>query len=701
MKRLIVTVLVIFLVLQLSAAGGKKRGVDSLKFPPLNPLKLPAVANIQTANGIQLRLIRDDQLPLVDLEIMVRGGSAYDPAQLPGLADATAQLLRIGGAGDLASDQFDQLLDSNGIDLSVYASNDYFRISLSCLRENLDTALAALARMLTAPRFAEDKLVEIKTQMGSAISRRNDEPNGIISREFSRLIYGDDSPFGWVQEYDQVEAISPAVVGECYKRFFAPGNMLAGCVGPLEINELKQLVEKYLGAWQAQATVPAYPQVKEKSHDFKVALANKANLNQSYIAIGHLGVRYDLPEQAKIMVFNQIFSQGFDSRLFNRVRSKMGLTYGVGGSIGTPYLYPGTVTYDTFTKSETTVDAIKAIFDEIAIIQKSKVGQSELDAAKEYFLNSFVFRYSTPEQILFNELNREFYGLPQGYLDKLLSDLKKVNADDVQAVANRYLNPNNMIILVVANEKDVAAKLPELGKIKKIDIAIKPATPKEKIPPATAETLKQGKTLLGAALKKNYGGYGKLKSLVVEAETSLTLPQGTMMVKSKNSNLFPDKIRQEMTLPFGKMEVIIDGNHGVQKMMNREQPLPEEEIKKDRFGDLYELVSNPDKFSVQYLKEENLNGQVYDVLYIFDAEKRWVKFFVNRKSGLIEMEEKQNNLMGQEGVYRTVNSDFKTVGGIAFAYKSETFLKEKKVMSTVIKNIQPNVALDPAQFKIK
>lgn len=700
MKKTTALALILFFGL-MAAAATEKRGFEKISYPELKAIDLPAPQAAATANGLRLRLLRDDKLPVVSLEILVRGGSAYDPADQVGLADVTAELLRIGGAAEFSSEQLDQLLDARGIEVAISSASDYFTISLSCLQENFPEAIALLAKMLRQPRFAADKLDEVKVKLASAISRRNDSPDGIRDREFNRLSYGAGSPFGAVMEYDHLENITLEDVRSCHQKYFAAANLLAGLVGPLEMAEILQVFEKNFGDWPAKADIAPYPQVQEPVHDFKVAFAEKANLNQSYVSIGQLGVKEDAAEKARILVFNAIFSQGFDSRLFVRVRSKMGLTYGVGGGIFTQYWRPGQTYFTTFTKSNTTILAIKAIFEEMDIIRKVRVGEKELLAAKDYFINSFVFKFSSPERIMGSELQREFYGLPADYQRNLLANIKQVTAEDVLQAANRYLDPEKMIMVVVGKEKDLDGKLGDLGPVKAIDITIPPPTVKEKIAAATPETLLRGRKLLQKIFKENYSGYAKLKSARFTGSAEIVTPQGTMALKTVETALYPDKFHREIALPFGKIEIITNGGKGVQRMMGKEEPLPAEEMKKGHFGEPQDVFTNLDKYDFQYLREEKLNGKIFDIVYASGAEGRWIKFFIDRASGLIEMDEKLEDLMGQKGVYRQVYSAFKKMDGIAFPMKAEMFLKDKKVMTAAISDIVLNIDVDEGLFAIK
>jgi zinc protease len=697
----IITAALLFSPVSPAYAKSKKRGLDKLKFPPLNEIKLPEIQKAETGNGIKLRLIKDDKLPLVTVRAILKGGDAYDPASKVGLIDITAQLLRIGGTKEHKPEELDKILDANGISISFSSDNDSFSISLSCLEENFDQALALLAKMVREPAFDEEKLDEIKTKMGTSISRRNDEPSSINRREFRKLIYGAASPFAAQLEYEHLDNISRKDILTVHRTFFTSGNLLVGVVGPLEIGRVKELFEKHLGTWKTQTRIPPYPKVKAPAHDFKVAIAEKSSLNQSYLSIGHLGIRENLEEKAKIKVFNSIFSQGFASRLMNKIRARMGLTYGVGGGINTQELYPGTTSFSTFTKCESTIEAIKAIQAEIDLIRKEKVTEKELQNAKNYFLNSFVFEYRSPSRILMNSLRKEFYGIPANADEKLQEDIKKVSADDVLEIAKKYLHPEKMIILVVSNEKKIKGKLSDLGKVKKVDISIKPPAMKEKIPPATPESLAKGQKLIDALAAGKYKGYKSLKSLESTVNAKMTMQGRTFEMALKTSIIHPDKFHTEVSVMGMKMYRIINGKKGVMNQMGQKRPIPEKDIEKGVFGDFYDVFNAKDKYKFQYLKEEQIDGKTFDIIYIFDADKNWVKFFVNRETGLIEMQEKIEEVPGQTGVGRRVSSDFKTIRGIPFAFKSVTTIKDKPVREIMVKEIKVNPGIDPSLFKIE
>jgi zinc protease len=375
----------------------KKRKVDSLKFPALKNFNIPVIQKAESKNGIKIRLIKTDKLPLVNIVAIIKGGSVYDPTRKIGLADMTSQILRIGGVAEMDGEKVDAYLDSNGITISINTTLENFTIYMSCLDEKLEQAFEILSKILKTPGFDKKKLEEIKTQFASSVQRRNDNPQPILSREFDKVVYGENTPFSSVLEYEHIDNITMQDIKNEYKRFFAPNNILMGVSGPVNLKIVNELINKYLGDWNTRAMIPEYPKVKKPVNDFKIAIANKDNLNQNYISIGNMGFSMDKKSEAAIKVFNSIFSQGMDSRLFNKVRTKLGLTYGISGAIVQNEWYPGKVYYSTFTKSESTIPVIKAIFEEIDRIKKERVSDEELKNAKDYFLNSYVFKFSSPE----------------------------------------------------------------------------------------------------------------------------------------------------------------------------------------------------------------------------------------------------------------------------------------------------------------
>lgn len=704
MKRLISAFMVIA-VLLLSAAdlsAKKKKPYDKFKYPKLNAAKLPSIEKGKTANGIRIRTIKSDKLPVVTVYALVKGGDLFDPADKVGLASLTAQMLKIGGTKDYTPEKLDKVLDENAISINISSSDTYFIISVSSLKERMDKAVEILGSMLKSPTFKAEKLKELKSQYESGISRRNDQAPAIRDREFKKLVYG-KTPYAAEMEYEHLDNIEVIDIAKCAGRFFGPSNTLMGAIGPVTVDEVKAVVEKHLGNWNSSASAPTrFPEVKEIKHDFKVGFTNKDSLNQSYIALGHLGPKREFKELAAINVFNSIFAQGFNSRMMQKVRTEMGLTYGIGGGIFPAVFYRGRTLVSTFTKCESTLPAINAMLGVIDDIRKREVTPKELADAKNYFINSNVFKNSTPSKLLLNSLLNEFHEKDPSEDKKLIENIRKVTAADVLRVAKEYLKPEQLVIYVVGKEKLIKGKLSDIGKVKKIDISIKPPALKEKIPAATAATIKKGTELFTNLFNKKYKGYKKMRSIETVTDSQMKFRGMNLAMKQRTVRLFPDKQYVNVAVMGMKTEVIINGKKGIVKNpMGKTQALPEKDIEKGKFGDLYHICHNMKNYKFQYLWEKEVEGKKYDVVYVFNDAKKWVKFYIDKATGYIGITEKISDNPMMSGITKIFTSEYKVYRNVPVAMKSVTFVKGKQVGSSKSIKVVVNGKVKKSLFVIK
>jgi zinc protease len=171
---------------------------------------------------------------------------------------------------------------------------------------------------------------------------------------------------------------------------------------------------------------------------------------------------------------NEVFSGGFGSRVFQSVRTRLGLAYSVGGGFGAQYDHPGLFVVEAATKSASTVDATKAMLDEIERLKTVPPTEAEMRSAKDQVLNSFIFNYDTPEKTLNEQVVLALYGYPSDYLEKYKAAIEKVTSADVSRVANKYIDLKKLAIVIVGNQSEFGKPLSQLGPVKTLDIAIPP-----------------------------------------------------------------------------------------------------------------------------------------------------------------------------------------------------------------------------------
>jgi zinc protease len=169
---------------------------------------------------------------------------------------------------------------------------------------------------------------------------------------------------------------------------------------------------------------------------------------------------------------NEVFSGGFGSRVVQQVRTKLGLAYEVGGRFGAAYDHPGLFAVFAGTKSESSVPATKAILDEIRGLRTRPPTETELRRAKDDLLNSFIFQYDSPEKVLNEQVTLAVYGYPADFLERYRAGVEKVTSADVARVAQKYVQPEKLAIVVVGNTPEIQPPLDSLGKVTVLDITI-------------------------------------------------------------------------------------------------------------------------------------------------------------------------------------------------------------------------------------
>jgi len=233
-----------------------------LKYPPLKPIKIPEVATLTLPNGIKLYLLENHELPLVRGTALVRTGNLFDPADKVGLATMTGMVMRTGGTKDKTGDQLDEQLENIAASVETGIDESFGSASFSCLKENADEVIGVFHDVLTSPEFRQEKIDLAKNELRSSISRRNDDPHGIVEREFTEIAYGKNTPYGWRLEYATVDRIQRDDIVHFYQRYFFPANIMLAVMGDFSAADMKAKLEKRFADWTVtQPTVPPFPAV--------------------------------------------------------------------------------------------------------------------------------------------------------------------------------------------------------------------------------------------------------------------------------------------------------------------------------------------------------------------------------------------------------------------------------------------------------
>jgi zinc protease len=446
---------------------------QQIPIPTLHPFHPQEPKRIQLPNGMVIFLQEDHELPLVDGIARIRGGSRAEPANKVGLVDIYGEVWRTGGTKTQTGDQLDDFLEIRAAKVETNSGADSTTISWSCLKGDFNDLFKIFADLLREPEFRDDKVDLAQKEEFDSISRRNDEIGGIASRESVKLAYGAQNPYARFPEYATVAAVTRQDLLDWHHAHVHPNNIILGVVGDFDSAAMEAKLRQAFGSW------PKGPVLKKDEIQFQPAkpgyyLVPKEDVNQSAIRMSQLGTTRDNPDYYAIEVFNEAFGGGFSSRLFRDLRTGKGLAYAVGGGIGTAFDHPGILRLSMGTKSQSTVEAIQGLYQEIDDLAKQPISEDEIKRAKDSILNSFVFNFDSPEKVLRERMAYEFYGYPADFLERYRSGIEKVQPSDVARAAGKYLHKEKLAVLVVGNTSEFDKPLSSLGPVTNVDITIPP-----------------------------------------------------------------------------------------------------------------------------------------------------------------------------------------------------------------------------------
>ncbi len=446
-----------------NAIAQSPRSYQDLTFPPLSEIQIPPYERYQLDNGMVVYLMEDHQLPLISGNALIRTGSRLEPGDKVGLAEMTGALMRTGGTQQNSPAELNEQLEQRAAEVETSIGTASGNATFNALSDDLEAVFPLFAQIIREPAFDPKQLELVKTQQRGEIARRNDNPGDIASREFRKLIYGETSPYARTTEYETLDNINREDVIAYYQQYVRPDQIILGIVGDFDAKQMKALIQKEFGDWQpptqpAKITVP--PAAQKYSEG--VFFVDLPQVTQSNILLGHLGGKFDNPDYPALSVLNEVIN-GFGGRLFNEVRSRQGLAYSVYGLWNAAYDYPGVFFAGGQTRSPATVPLIQSLLKEIEHIKTTPISSEELTRAKESIVNSFVFKFENPSQTLNRLMTYEYYDYPQDFIFQYQQGVKATTVEDVQRVAQKYLQSDRLVMLVVGNTKEIEPSLADLG----------------------------------------------------------------------------------------------------------------------------------------------------------------------------------------------------------------------------------------------
>lgn len=478
MKRLIVITVTISMVFAIGYIHAQEKTspgskiIAGLEYPQLK-WDVPEVGREITRtvleNGMILYLMEDHELPLISARALIRAGSIYDSKEDMAIASITGSVMRTGGTRSFTADSLNALLEFIAGSVESGIGTESGSVSMSVMSRDLDTGLKIFYEVLRYPAFDTAKISLQKSQIKESIRRRNDRPGSIISREFAHLIYG-DHPYGRILEWENVKDTGREDLLAYHEKYFHPNNIMIAFAGDFKTKELVRKIKKLFGEWpRAEIDFPPIPDV---DYSFKpgVFVINK-EISQANVRVGHLGVKRDNADKYAVALMNFILGGGsFSSRLTIKVRSDEGLAYSVRSRFPTDSRDLGLFYAYSQTKTTTAHRVLEIYLEEFEKIRQELPSEAELETARDSYINNFVFQFDSPGEVVNRLMSLEFDDYPPDYYQEYLNNIRAVTLDDIKRVADKYLKPESMSVMVLADTSAVVGSLSDFGDVTYLEL---------------------------------------------------------------------------------------------------------------------------------------------------------------------------------------------------------------------------------------
>jgi zinc protease len=415
-------------------------------------------------DGAVLLVSEQHQLPMVTMTIAFDAGARRDPEGKGGLAALTASSLTL-GTRELSTAEFNQKVDFMGSSVSVGAGPDYAQASFTSLKKYEDQTLALLASALTEPALSDAEITRKRDEQVAGIKAEEEQPEYVAGVTFHRTLYG-NAPYGHPTggTAESVAKLTPEDVRDFYRTHYKIGSAVIAVVGDVNADEIKAKLEKAFDAIKGTVPPQAEPPAPSVPAGIHPTLVDRSVV-QATIILGSGGIARSNPDYYRLQVMNYILGGGgFASRLMKIVRSKNGLAYGISSGFDAGK-FPGSFAVNTQTKNKSTNEALRLIIEQLRNMQEHPVSDAELAAAKKYLIGSFPLKLDRQSSIASFILQVELYGLGLDYAEQYPKLIAAVTKEDIQRVAQKYLHPDALLLVAVANQSEAAIKVSDLKSI--------------------------------------------------------------------------------------------------------------------------------------------------------------------------------------------------------------------------------------------
>jgi len=689
------------------AADDAKWNPANVPTPPLRPIATVTPKRVALANGIVIYLLEDHTLPIVRGIAYAKGTPLWVERGKVGLGPITGEVMRSGGTAKHPGDALDDRLASIGAAVETsYDGREMANASFHCLADNTNEVVGLWAEIMREPAFPDTKIELSRVGLRRQIASRNDDMSDVLFRVMRQAVYGKDNIWYWSREpeYATIEAVTRQDCIGLHRKLFEPSRMVLALYGDFRAADMTKLLTSKLGDWKgAHEPFPPIPPVPTDSKP-RLVFADKEDVTQSGVLLGHAGFRADDPDYPAMSVFETALGGGFQSRLVNRIRTERGLAYATGAVAGDGYVRPGIFIAYSLTKSESTMTALGLLRDEVKRSVTEPFTNDEVRIARNTVENTFVFNFAQPSDILFRAAYYEAIGYPQDFLQKYQKALQSVDGAAVTAAARRKVHPEQLVAVVVGREHDFERPLASAGlPVERADISIPPPPSRTKqgsvVPAPGAE--QQGREWLRQAADVAGGPLAWQQVKTQRLETSSTVVMGgrNIAASSKLAWKLPDRIVSVRTLPFGETKIGFDGKNGWSTMgaTIKDEPELAKSVREEYERSLFYLFGHADQIQVAAAEPQTIDGVDYRVARVRGGAVPEFSLYFAPDGRLARIEYQGDGPQGP-ALNTEILSDWRRAGKVQYPYGRRVLIDGEPYLEAKVTQVTFDAPIEDSSF---
>lgn len=669
---------------------------------PAPEIKLGKIESFTLENGLKVFVVENHKLPKVSYSLTLDVDPVIE-GEMAGYISATGELLGR-GTTNMSKQKIDEEIDFIGATLSTYSGGAY----ASSLTKHQDKLLEIMSDVVLNADFKQEELEKIKKQTISGIASEKDNPDAIAGNVKSVLIYGAKHPYGEIVTEETVGNVTLDKCNEYYKTYFKPNVAYMAVVGDITVEEAKKNAEKYFGSWK-KGEVPTNkyrtPQGPLKT---KVAFVHKEGSTQSVINITYpINLKQNSPDVVKARVMNAILGGGSTARLFMNLREGHGFTYGAYSSIS-PDMLVGNFNANAKVRNEVTDSSLTEFMVELNRMINEKVTEEDLQNVKNYMTGTFAYTLQNPQTIARFAINTQKYNLAPDYYATYLKQVAAVTIEDVQAMAKKYIKPENALILIVG-DKSIADKAASFAASKKVDFYDTEGNDWVEPLKAAPEGM-TAENVLDKSIEAKYGfpagkSLTKMLKKMKDVTVNMTASIQGQTISVVRQQKMPNKFVQSMNMQGMVIQKeTFNGTVGKISGMQGNKDVEGEELEELKAssvmfndvdykasGDTYQLlgiepVDGKDAYKIEVTQK---NG---------DKKTDWYSVTSNLKVKSMQTSEMPEEAGGGSMTQISEFSEYKKVDGISYAYKIKQSFGPQ-VLDMEVTSIEHNTKLGDEIFE--